>query len=468
MSLRFHNTLTRSLEPFTPLDPAGRAVKLYTCGPTVYNHAHIGNFRAYVFEDLLQRHLEYRGYDVERVMNLTDVDDKTIRGAREKGVALADFTRPFKDAFFADLETLRIKPAAQFPSATDPAHIARMIAMIEQLLAAGHAYQAEDQSVYFRIGSFPPYGQLAHLDLDELRPSGRISSDEYDKENLGDFALWKAHDDQDGDVKWDSPWGPGRPGWHIECSAMATGLLGSRLDIHCGGVDNIFPHHEAEIAQSECCTGEKFVNLWMHCAHLMVDGRKMAKSFGNFHTLRDLLDKGWSGREVRYSLLSAHYRLPFNFTFDGLAAARSALQRLDEWTRRLEELAAPTTTSDPHPASAEDKFGAALDDDLNISAALGALFDLVRETNRAMDHHELSPAQARGLLDYWQRLNSVLRLEAEAAAIPVEVTALLEKRNAARAAKDWAQSDALRHDLLAHGWVVKDTKDGSKLTPATP
>ncbi|MBU3666072.1 MAG: cysteine--tRNA ligase [Chthoniobacterales bacterium] len=462
--IRFHNTLTRSVEPFVPLDPDGKTVRLYTCGPTVYNHAHIGNFRAYIFEDLLQRHLEYRGFDVRRVMNLTDVDDKTIRGAREKGIPLADFTRPFKEAFFQDLDTLRIKPAAGFPCATEPEHIARMIAMIEKLVAAGHAYKAEDASVYFRIASFPSYGKLAHLNLEELRPSGRVRSDEYEKESIGDFALWKAHDREDGDVKWDSPWGPGRPGWHIECSAMATALLGDRLDIHCGGVDNIFPHHEAEIAQTECCTGAKFVNLWMHCAHLMVDGRKMAKSFGNFYTLRDLLDKGWTGREVRYVLLSAHYRLPLNFTFEGLAGARSALQRLDEWQQRLSELASTAAQSAPHPLVAGDKFAGALDDDLNISAALGALFDLVRDTNRAMDKGEVPPEEARGILDYWQRINSVLRLEADATGVPAEITALLEERNAARAAKDWSKSDVLRDELLRRGWVVKDTKDGTKLT----
>jgi cysteinyl-tRNA synthetase len=462
--LQLHNTLTRTIEPFAPLDPAGRAVKLYTCGPTVYNHAHIGNFRAYIFEDLLQRHLEYRGYQVERVMNLTDVDDKTIRGAREHGVALADFTAPFKAAFFDDLKTLRIKPAKEFPCATDPAHIARMISMIGQLVADGHAYQADDKSVYFRIASFPAYGQLAHLNLEELRPSGRVRSDEYEKENIGDFALWKAHDAGDGDVKWDSPWGPGRPGWHIECSAMATGLLGNRIDIHCGGVDNIFPHHEAEIAQTECCTGQQFVKLWMHCAHLMVDGRKMAKSFGNFYTLRDLLDKGWSGREVRYVLLSAHYRLPLNFTFEGLAAARSSLQRLDDWRLRLAELASTAKSSEPHHAAIKDAFGKFLDDDLNISAALGSLFDLVRDTNRTMDTGETSPEQARGLLDYWQRLNSILSLETEASSVPAEITALVEERLAARVAKDWARSDALRDELLGRGWMVKDTKDGTKLT----
>ena len=464
MPPRFHNTRTRAVEPLVPLDPSGRRIKLYTCGPTVYNHAHIGNFRAYVFEDLLQRHLEYRGHEVERVMNLTDVDDKTIRGARTQGVALDAFTAPFKAAFFEDLGALRIKPAAHFPCATDPAHIARMISMIGQLIAGGHAYQADDGSVYFRIASFPDYGRLAHLDLTELRPSGRVSSDEYEKENIGDFALWKAHDEEDGDVAWDSPWGRGRPGWHIECSAMATALLGDEIDIHCGGVDNIFPHHEAEIAQTECCTGHTFVRLWMHCAHLMVDGRKMAKSSGNFHTLRDLLDRGWTGREVRYVLISAHYRLPLNFTFEGLAAARSALQRLDEWTERLDALAAASTGSEPHPAAVEDAFAAALDDDLNISAALGALFDLVRETNRAMDSGALSPAQARGLLDYWARINSVLALEPGTSGIPPEIAALVAERDEVRRAKDWARSDKLREELLARGWVVKDSKDGTKIT----
>ncbi len=255
MPTRFFNTYSRQLEEFRPLDPDGRGVKLYTCGPTVYNFAHIGNFRAYIFEDLLQRHLEARGFEVERVMNLTDVDDKTIRGCRQLGVRLAEFTQKFKDAFFEDLGTLRVKRAQHFPAATD--YVAQMIGMIRVLEQKGIAYQAEDQSLYFRLSKFPDYGKLAHLNLDELRPSGRVTSDEYEKENIGDFALWKAWDENDGDVKWDSPWGPGRPGWHIECSAMATALLGPEIDIHCGGVDNIFPHHEAEIAQSECVNGEE-------------------------------------------------------------------------------------------------------------------------------------------------------------------------------------------------------------------
>ncbi len=463
MPTQFFNTYSRQLEEFVPIDPAAKAVRIYTCGPTVYNYAHIGNFRAYVFEDLLQRHLEARGYEVLRVMNLTDVDDKTIRGARAAGKRLADFTQIYKDAFFEDLGTLRIKRANHFPAATEPQYIERMIAMIGDLMGKDIAYQAEDKSVYFRLSRFADYGKLAHLNLDELRPSGRIRNDDYEKEALGDFALWKAWDEDDGEVKWESPWGPGRPGWHIECSAMATALLGPELDIHCGGVDNIFPHHEAEIAQSECCTGKKFVRYWLHCAHLMVEGQKMSKSLGNFYTLRDLLEKGWSGREIRFALLTVNYRLPLNFTFAGVDGARAALGRIDEWAARLAEKAAAPAEPTALTAHAE-KFFAALDDDLNISGAMGHLFDLVRESNRAMDEGTLSVGQAAALLEAWQRINAVLGFEREAAAIPTEVLALVEQRQAARAAKNWAESDRLRDAIAAFGWVVKDTKDGPKLT----
>jgi len=462
MPIRFTNTYSRQLEEFRPLDPAGRAVRLYTCGPTVYNYAHIGNFRAYIFEDLLQRHLEARGYDVLRVMNLTDVDDKTIRNSRASGQRLNDFTAIYKQAFFADLETLRIKRARHFPAATD--YVPQMIEMILALEAKGIAYQAEDRSVYFRLSKFADYGKLAHLNLEELRPSGRIANDEYEKESVGDFALWKAWDEADGDVRWESPWGPGRPGWHIECSAMAMALLGPELDIHCGGVDNIFPHHEAEIAQSECCTGKKFVRMWLHCAHLMVEGEKMAKSAGNFYTLRDLLDKGWSGRELRYVLLTVNYRLPLNFTFEGLAAARSALLRIDEWVARLRDRAAGASPAGEQP-SGLDTFFACLDDDLNISGAMGALFDLIRESNAALDRGELSPGHAAALLAGWQRVDAVLAIEREAVSIPADVQELVEQRQAARAARDWAGSDRLRDAIAAAGWVVKDTKDGPKLTP---
>ena len=461
MPLRFFNTLTRAVEGFAPREPG--LVRLYTCGPTVYNFAHIGNFRAYIFEDLLQRHLEYRGLRVLRVMNLTDVDDKTIRGSRAAGLPLAEFTKPFKDAFFEDLDALRIKRADHFPAATEPQHISRMVEMISALVDKGHAYRAEDGSVYFRVRSFPRYGCLAHYNLDELRDGVRVSNDEYDKENAGDFALWKAWSGQDGDVAWDSPWGRGRPGWHIECSAMATGILGDEIDIHCGGEDNIFPHHEAEIAQSECVTGRTFVRLWMHCRHLQVEGSKMAKSAGNFFTLRDLLEKGWTGREVRYALISVKYREPLNFTFEGLAAARSALQRLDEWSARLTETAAG---AQPDGAANElAAFGEALDDDLNISAALAALFETVRATNRKMDEGALSAPQAAGLLAELSKIQTVLAFGPDGASVPSAVNALLERRAAARAAKDWNLSDVLRDEILAAGWTVKDTKDGQKLAP---
>jgi cysteinyl-tRNA synthetase len=464
MAVSFLNSYSRTLEEFVPLDPAGKNVKMYTCGPTVYNHAHIGNFRAYIFEDLLQRHLEFRGYDVERVMNLTDVDDKTIRGCRQAGMPLGEFTQQFKEAFFEDLKMLRIKPAAHFPSATEPQYIAKMIEMIRTLVQHEFAYQAEDKSVYFRLSKFPDYGKLAHLNLDELRPTGRVANDEYEKESIGDFALWKAWDEPDGDVAWDSPWGRGRPGWHIECSAMAMAMLGPEIDIHCGGVDNIFPHHEAEIAQSECCTGKKFVRYWLHCAHLMVDGQKMAKSLGNFYTLRDLISKKWTGREIRYALINVHYRLPLNFTMEGLAAARSALMRIDEWRDRLVKFSAPAKSSSSYFLPQQRAFDIALDNDLNISGALGGLFETIRESNRALNENSLTPEDALALLQWWNRINTVLALEPDAGSIPAEVLSLLEERKAAREARDWKKSDELRDKIAALGYSAKDTKDGQKVT----
>ncbi|MEP6699551.1 MAG: cysteine--tRNA ligase [Verrucomicrobiota bacterium] len=460
MALRLFNTYSRALEEFHPLDSAYREVKIYTCGPTVYSHAHIGNFRAYIFEDLLQRHLELRDYKVRRVMNITDVDDKTIRGSRSAGVPLAEFTAPFKKAFFNDLETLRIKRADFFPEATDNGHIAAMIEIIKTLMARDLAYQADDKSVYFRINKFPAYGKLAHFDLTELRSSGRVKSDEYDKEHVGDFALWKAWDDEDGPVGWESPWGKGRPGWHIECSAMATQILGEQLDIHCGGVDNIFPHHEAEIAQTEGCTGKQFVRYWLHCAHLMVDGQKMAKSLGNFYTLRDVLAKGYSGREVRYALMRVHYRAPLNFTWEGMEEARESLGRIDAWVRRLRERAEENVQR----RTEEDAFATALDDDLNISGALGVLFETIRKTNRALDRGELDANAANTCLQWWERIDRVLALSGEESALPPEIAALANARTQARLAKDWRKSDELRDELRAHGWEAGDTKDGQKIT----
>jgi cysteinyl-tRNA synthetase len=470
MPIRLFNTYSRTLEEFSPLDPAGREVKMYTCGPTVYSHAHIGNFRAYLFEDLLQRHLESRGFDVRRVMNITDVDDKTIRGSREAGVPLAEFTSGFKKAFFEDLDSLRIKRADSFPEATDPREIKKMIEMIGTLIERGLAYQAEDKSVYFRINKFPDYGKLAHFDLEELRSTGRVKSDEYDKEHVGDFALWKAWDEADGAVRWESPWGDGRPGWHIECSAMATQLLGDQLDIHCGGVDNIFPHHEAEIAQTEGCTGKKFVRYWLHCAHLMVEGQKMAKSLGNFYTLRDVIAKGYSGREVRYALMRVHYRAPLNFTWEGMEESRAAIARVDDWVRRLSEAAreAPSSTSQiprkPQAAGSKEEFQNAFDDDLNISGALGVLFETIRETNRQMDAGEMGAQEAKGWLEWWKRADEILQISGQEVELPAEIAALAEARAQARLAKDWRKSDELRDELAARGWEARDTKDGQKIT----
>ncbi len=468
MALQFFNTYSREVEEFEPRDPAARPISIYTCGPTVYSRAHIGNFRAYIFEDLLQRHLELRGYKVHRVMNITDVDDKTIRGAREAKVPLSKFTAQFKEAFFEDAETLRIKRADEFPAATDQHYVDRMIEMISVLISRGLAYQADDKSVYFRINKFPDYGKLAHFDLTQLQSTGRVKHDEYDKEHIGDFALWKAWDEEDGDVAWESPWGPGRPGWHIECSAMATALLGDQIDIHCGGVDNIFPHHEAEIAQSEGVTGKKFVRYWLHCAHLLVDGQKMSKSLGNFYTLPDLLEKGYTGREIRYALMRVHYRAPLNFTWEGMQEARQALIRTDEWLARLREKSRETSVqrSTSNVQRPTQEFEEALDEDLNISAALGFLFETIRETNRAMDRNELDASSANAWLDWWKRVNNVLDLETEAeVVIPAEVAQLAKERENTRREKNWRKSDELRDRIAALGWEVRDTNDGQKLTP---
>jgi cysteinyl-tRNA synthetase len=468
MALRLFNTYSREVEEFRPRDPTSGSVRMYTCGPTVYSRAHIGNFRAYIFEDLLQRHLELRGYKVRRVMNITDVEDKTIRGAREAGVPLQKFTEQFKEAFFEDAQTLRIKPADEYPAATDERYVHRMIEMISTLISKGLAYQAEDKSVYFRINKFPDYGKLAHFDLTQLQSTGRVKHDEYDKEHIGDFALWKAWDGEDGDVKWVSPWGPGRPGWHIECSAMATALLGDQIDIHCGGVDNIFPHHEAEIAQSEGVTGKKFVRYWLHCAHLLVDGQKMAKSLGNFHTVPDVLAKGYTGRELRYALLRVHYRVPLNFTWEGMNEARESLGRIDEWLARLRDCTASVSLAKTKGAQAGSMsygFEDALDDDLNISAALGYLFESIRETNRAMDRDEMDAACANAWLDWWKRINTMLDVEADIEiALPPEVAQLAQERDSARREKNWRRSDELRQQILELGWEVRDTKDGAKLT----
>lgn len=462
MSLYVFNTMSRRLEPFEPIE-AGR-VRMYTCGPTVYNYAHVGNLRAYMFEDLLRRYLRFRGFDVFQVMNLTDVDDKTIRSAREEGLSLNMFTQRYKDAFFEDLRILGIEPADKYPAATD--HIPQMIELIQRLFEKDLAYRSDDGSVYFSIARFPEYGKLAHLCMDGLRHGARVNQDEYEKEHVGDFALWKAWTEEDGDVGWDSPWGRGRPGWHIECSAMSMSYLGESFDLHCGGVDNIFPHHEDEIAQSEGATGKPFARYWMHNAHLIVEGSKMSKSLGNFYTLRDLLAKGYSGREVRYLLVATHYRNTLNFTFHGLDAARAALARLDEFRQRLRDTVASTGAGAlPDWAAARQReFVEQMDNDLNVSGALAALFELVSEGNRLLDAGQLSAAEAAAvgeLLSDWDRVLGVLTPAQEEA--PPDVLERVAARAAAREAREWAEADRIRDELLAMGWSVKDTPQGPRL-----
>ncbi len=463
MSFKIFNTFTRQLEELRPMEEG--VVRMYTCGPTVYNFAHIGNFRAYLFEDLLRRFIKFRGFRVVQVMNLTDVDDKTIRSSQEKGLGLNEFTQAFKDAFFADLKTLNVEPAEHYPAATD--HVPEMIAIIQTLFDKGYAYQSEDKSVYFSIAKFANYGRLAHLDMEGLKAGARVAQDEYEKESAADFALWKAWDEKDGAVAWDSPWGRGRPGWHIECSAMSMKYLGESFDIHTGGVDNIFPHHEDEIAQSEAATGKPFCRYWMHCAHLVVDGKKMSKSLGNFHTLRDVLGRGYSGREIRYELMATHYRQSLNFTFESLEAARAALKRLDEFRDRLEMAAGTEQAAGALPAwaaEALERFGTSLDDDLNISGALGALFDLVYAGNVAINAQSLSPDAARGVLGLLERMDAVLGvLKKPADVVDPDVQRLLEQRQAARQAKNWAESDRLRNEMAARGWVVQDSPKGQTL-----
>ena len=436
MSMQVFNSLTRRVEPLEPL--ADNTIRLYTCGPTVYNFAHIGNFRAYTFEDVLRRVVQFNGMKIKQVMNLTDVDDKTIRGANAAGVPLTDYTKTYKDAFFADLKKLNVQPAEVYPAATD--HIPEMIALVEKLVEKGVAYKSDDGSVYFAVTKFPGYGKLAHIDFDHQRTGARCAADEYDKENVGDFALWKAWEESDGPVGWDSPWGRGRPGWHIECSAMSMKYLGETFDLHTGGIDNLFPHHENEIAQAEAATGKEFVKTWMHCAHLRVNGEKMSKSLGNFFTLRDLLEKGWSGREIRYVLINAHYRQGLNFAFSALEDARKSLERIDRCVEALMQ-------------------AAGVKDILNLPKAFAALFGLVRETNA----HGGGP-----VLSVFRRMDEVLGViffgKAEKTEIPAEVQALLDKRAAARKEKNWAESDRLRDELAAAGWAVKDSKDGQTVT----
>ena len=464
MPVKFYNTLSRKKEIFKPIKE--KEVRIYSCGPTPYNYAHIGNFRSYVFADLLRRYLEWKGFKVKQVMNLTDVDDKTIRNSRKEGVPLSQFTDKYIKAFFDDIRTLNIKLATLYPKATE--HIKEMVALVQLLEKKGYAYKGND-GIYFSIQKFRDYGRLSGTSLEGLKAGARVRQDEYDKAKAGDFALWKFWDKEDGDVFWETGLGKGRPGWHIECSAMSMKYLGITFDIHTGGVDLIFPHHENEIAQSEGATGKRFVNYWMHNEHLLVDGQKMAKSLGNFFTLRDLLAKGHSPKAIRYLLLSAHYRAKLNFTSEAMKSAEETVKGLENFVAGMRTVNGGRDNPEINKAisSAKKGFESSLDDDLNTPLALKSVFEMMKEINR------IGPASERDaklVLDAVYEMDKVLGLglsemgkvwhspeEAEPHA-----RELIAKREEYRKAKKWKDADSIRDSLRKKGIIVEDSEKGPR------
>ena len=459
--LKLTNTLTGAAEPFKPAD--GVTVRMYACGPTVYDYSHIGNFRTFVFVDILRRHLKSK-WNLVHVMNITDIDDKIIRNATEKGIDIRDYTAPYTAAFFEDSARLRIETPDVITAATD--YIPEMIQLVERLLANGHAYR-EGNSIYYRIASFPSYGRLSHLDRRELKVGARIDADEYEKEQPNDFVLWKGPKD-DTEKRWDTPFGAGRPGWHLECSAMAMKHLGETLDIHCGAVDLIFPHHENEIAQSEGVTSKPFARVWLHGEHLLVENEKMSKSKGNFYTLRDLLEKGHSAHALRYLLLSVQYRKQLNFTLAGLEQAQRSLDRIKEFLFRLRnatlDAGAVPEISDA-VAKARSQFEAGLDDDLNTAQALASVFDLIRACNTALDKEQLRQEDRTAILDWFSEVDRRLAIvppEDGLSAGDDEIEALIAKRNEARRSRDFAAADQIRKELLDRGILIEDTREGTK------
>jgi cysteinyl-tRNA synthetase len=460
MGLKLFNTLARQKEDFVSIEQG--KVRIYTCGSTVYDYAHIGNFRAFMVADLLRKYLKYKGYQVIQVLNLTDVDDKTIKRSQEKKISLQEFTKKYKEALFQDIRSLNIEAVEVYPEATT--HIEDMVNLAKKLLEKGYAYQVGG-STYFKISSFPSYGKLSKMKMEGLKAGARVKQDQYEKEEIADFVLWKGWDEKDGEVYWETEIGKGRPGWHIECSAMSMRYLGKHFDIHLGGVDLIFPHHENEIAQSEAASGEKFVNYWMHNEMLMVEGKKMAKSFGNYYTLRDLVEKGHNPIAIRYLLLATHYRQQLNFTFEGLDGAKNALQRLYDFMDRLKSI--KSQKSHPEVAEilkeAQKGFEESLDDDLNTSSALGKIFDLVKEINRFIDEGDFSSQDAEKTLDLMQRFDSVLGiLKREELKLDEKVTELIRERNQARKEKKWEEADKVRKEIESLGIILEDTPEGTK------
>ena len=460
MSIRFYNTINRKKVKFEPITPG--KVKLYTCGPTVYDTAHIGNFRTFLFEDLLKRFLIFKGYDVYHVMNITDVDDKTIKRANKEEISINELTLRYTEEFMNDIKSLKILPANKYPRATD--HIAEMIQMIQTLKESGHAYETKDHSIYFRLDSYDSYGQLTKIDLTKQRATKRIINDEYSKDNPQDFALWKAWDDEDGKVFWESPWGRGRPGWHIECSAMSIKYLGNHFDIHCGGVDNIFPHHENELAQSVSATKGLFVNYWMHSEYLHIQGDKMSKTTGNFHKISDLISEGFTAEEIRFILLSAHYRSKLNFSLNQKHEAKTAIQRVTDVQNRIFEL----KDSDQKESSMPDEFEefvSALDDDLDTPKAFAIFFGWIRSINKLLDRGELMLSQINGGLEFIKIFDDLFAIIPERESVPRELYDLIEKREKARLNQDWKTADKIRNLLHKEGWLVEDSLNGPKLRP---
>jgi cysteinyl-tRNA synthetase len=438
---------------------------MYTCGLTVYDFGHIGNYRAFIFEDLLRRWLEYRGFKVTQVMNLTDVDDKAIKASMKNRVPLKEYTERYTRAFFEDVATLNIEKAEYYPKATE--HIPEMVALITKLIEKGYAYKGEDGSIYYEVSKFKDYGKLANIKVENLKLGARVKADEYAKEEAQDFALWKAWNEEDGDVFWEAPFGKGRPGWHIECSAMSMKYLGETLDIHCGGVDNLFPHHENEIAQSEAATGKKFVNYWLHNEHLLIEGRRMAKSLGNYYTVRDLVAKGYDPKAIRYLLLATHYRQQVNFTFEGLEAAKNTLDRLTNFVHRLLDADGKGSGEQLKLliGRVQNGFENAMDDDLNISVALAALFDFIRDINNLIDGNMLSKEEAHEVYSLMLRFDKVLGVTGEIKKeekLSKEAEELIRRREEARKSKDWKTADDIRQQLKAMGILIEDTSQGVK------
>ncbi|HKQ06686.1 MAG TPA: cysteine--tRNA ligase [Blastocatellia bacterium] len=462
--LRLRNTLTRALEEFRPLD--GNRVRMYACGPTVYDYGHIGNFRTFVAVDVLRRYLKYLGYEVLHVMNITDVEDKIIRNMLQQGKGLKEYTEFYTEAFLEDCQSLAIERAEIIPRATD--HIAEMIDIMNRLSARDYTYQSEG-SLYFSINSFEGYGKLSGLKLEGNLAGARVDVDEYEKADARDFVLWKGPKEA-GEPQWDSPFGVGRPGWHLECSAMSMKYLGQSFDLHAGGVDLIFPHHENEIAQSEGATGEPFVKTWFHVEFLLVEGEKMSKSKGNYYTVRSLIEQGFSAPAIRYLLLSVPYRTQLNFTLDGLRGAESALEKLHNFRRRVKDFAGAAGANERVTeiiAKARGEFESSMNDDLNTAGALAALHDLRRDVNIAMDAGEFGAEDRQSVLDFLERADSVLGVfgvadEQVDAQLAAEVESLIAERNAARKNRDFKRADEIRNQLAERGVLLEDTPQGTK------